>query len=239
MRFLAPALTVVLLLTAPATAQDAAPRVASIAVTGEGEVELKPDFALIFVAASTQADTVAQAVEANRTATERVLSRIQGLGVKREEIETANFQVFQTPPRQASDGREQRVPRFTARHQLRVVTRDISGIGRLAGEILASGDMVFQSLTWGLDRPDQSADEARRGAVRNARRQAEVYAEAAGVRLGRLLEIRDGSVRMTGMKEFDGAMRMSADSPVPEVQIVHPATVRHDATVQMVFELAP
>jgi hypothetical protein len=34
-------------------------------------------------------------------------------------------------------------------------------------------------------------------------------------------------------------MRMSADSPVPEVPIVPPATVRHDATVQMVFEIAP
>src|SRR5215210_4827565 len=103
MRILCPAIVTVLLLTAPSTAQDTASRVATIAVTGEGEVELKPDFARIFVAASTQADTVAQAVEANRTATERMLSRIQALGVKREDVETANFQVLQTPPRQAPD----------------------------------------------------------------------------------------------------------------------------------------
>jgi hypothetical protein len=35
------------------------------------------------------------------------------------------------------------------------------------------------------------------------------------------------------------AMRMSAANAAPEVPIVPPATVRYDATVQMVFEIAP
>jgi uncharacterized protein YggE len=238
MRTIAPALAAALLVAAPASAQDSSPRRATIAVTGTGEARLKPDFARILVAVGTQADTVTQVVGSNRTATERVLARIQGLGVKREDIETANFQVFQTPPRLGKDGRELPVPRFTARHQLRVITRDLDAVGRLAGEILASGDMTFQSLTWGLDRQEEGADEARRGAVRDARRQAEVFAEAAGVRLGGLLELRDGAVHMPGPREADFAMRMSAPEPSPEVPIVPPASVRYDATVQMTFEIA-
>ena len=225
-----------ILLAAPASAQEAAPRIPSVAVTGAGEADLKPDFARILVAAVTQADTVQQAAEANRSATERVLARIQGLGVKREDIETASFQVFQTP-RFGPDGREQRAPRFTARHQLRVTSRDLAGVGRLAGEILASGDITFRAVSWGLDRPEASADAARREAVRDARRQAEVYAEAAGVRLGRLLEIREGSVHRPGLPDAEIAMRMSAPSPTPEVPLVPPASVRHEATVQMVFEI--
>jgi uncharacterized protein YggE len=235
---LATSLLAALLLSAPASAQDGSRRVPTIAVVGTGEAQLKPDFARIFVAVATQADTVAQAVDANRTASERVLARIQALGVRREDIETANFQVFQTPPRHGPDGREQRVPRFTARHQLRLLSRDVAGVGRLAGEILASGDMTFQSLSWGLDRQDQGADEARRGAVRDAKRQAEVYAEAAGVRLGRLVELREGSVHTPGAQEADVAMRMSAAAPSPESPIVPPANVRYDATVQLVFEIA-
>ncbi len=247
MKTFLPAALAALVLAAPAAAQDGSrqdgprqdgPRPATLAVTGTGEAQLKPDFARIVVAVGTQADTDVQAVDANRAATERVLARIQALGVKREDVQTANFQVFQTP-RHGPDGREQRVPRFTARHQLRIVSREVEGVGRLAGEILASGDMVFQSVTWGLDRQQQGEDEARRAAVGDARRQAEVYAAAAGVRLGRLLEIREGAVHSPGMQEADMPMRMSAAAAAPEVPIVPPATVRHDATVQMVWELAP
>ena len=51
--------------------------------------------------------------------------------------------------------------------------------------------MTFQAVTFGLDRQEEGGDKAREAAVRDARRQAEVYAAAAGVALGRLLEIRE------------------------------------------------
>ena len=69
----------------------------TISVMGTGEAELKPDFARIFVTVETQADTVAAAASANNTASERVLARIQALGIAKDDIRTVNFQVFQTP----------------------------------------------------------------------------------------------------------------------------------------------
>ena len=61
-----------LVASASAAAQQP-PRPPSISVTGSGEAELKPDFARIFVTVGTQADTIAQAVDLNRAATERAL----------------------------------------------------------------------------------------------------------------------------------------------------------------------
>jgi uncharacterized protein YggE len=203
---------------------------------GTGEAELKPDFARIFVTVATQADTVAQATTANRTATERVLARIQGLGVKREDIQTANFQVFQTPQQIGPDGKEVKVPKFSAHHQLRITTRDLDGVGRLAGEILASGDMLFQSVSFGLDRQEEGGDRAREAAVRDARRQAEVYAAAAGVTLGRLLEIRDGSAQPFE-QDLPAQRSLAMGKGVESVPIVPPATIRYTANVQLVWEL--
>ena len=97
--------------------------------------------------------------------------------------------------------------------------------------------MMFQSLSWGLDKQEEGADEARRAAVRDARRQAEVYAEAAQVKLGRLLEIRDGTARPFE-PDMPMPMRMAAKAP-EAVPIVPPATVRYRADVQMVWEIAP
>jgi uncharacterized protein YggE len=236
MRMFTAALLAASCLAQPALSQEEAKsRPSVISVAGTGEAQLKPDFARLLVSVSTQADTVPPAVEANRSATERVLARIQALGIKREDIRTENFQVYQSPPRVGPDGREMKTPRFTVNHQLRIVSRDLDGVGKLTGEIVASGDMLFQSLSWGLDKQDEAGDEARRDAVRDARRQAEVYAAAAQVKLGRLLEIRDGSAQ-----PFEDApmMRMAAKA-ADAVPIVPPATVRYRANIQMVWEIAP
>jgi len=242
MRIVTLAALAALCLASPALAQNgAAPKPATISVMGTGEAELKPDFARILVSVETQADTVAQAASANNAATERVLARIQGLGIKREDIRTANFQVFQTPvppEKLTRDGKA--APKFTANHQLRITTRDLDGVGRLAGEILASGDMTFQSVSFGLDRQEEGGDRAREAAVRDARRQAEVYAAAAGVSLGRLLEIRDGSAQpFDPQPEMGVRMRMAAASGGEAVPIVPPATIRYNASVQLVWEMAP
>lgn len=237
---LAATLATALTLAAPAFAQNApTPRQPMISVMGTGEVELKPDFAKIFVTVETQGETVAQAASANSAGTERVLARIQGLGIKKEDIQTANFQVFQTPQQVGPDGKEVKVPKFSANHQLRIKTRDLDGVGKLAGEILASGDMTFQSVSFGLDRQEEGGDKAREAAVRDAKRQADVYAAAAGVSLGRLLEIRDGSAQPIEPPHPEMRMRMAMSKADVSVPIVPPATIRYTANVQLVWEMAP
>jgi uncharacterized protein len=239
MRLVPFAAVALLALAGPALAQNGtAPRQPTISVMGTGEAELKPNFARVFVTVATQADTVAQAASTNRTATERVLARIEGLGIKRDDIQTSNFQVFQTPQQVGPDGKETKVPRFSANHQLRITTRDLDSVGRLAGEILASGDMTFQSVTFGLDRQEEGGDRARETAVRDARRQAEVYATAAGVTLGRLVEIRDGTAQPFEPQP-EMRMQMALAKGAESAPIVPPATIRYTASVQMVWEIAP
>jgi uncharacterized protein len=236
MRLAAVAALAILSLAAPAVAQTPTPRQPTISVMGTGEAELKPDFARIHATVETRADTVAQASAANGAATERVLARIQGLGIKREDIRTANFQVFQTPQQVGPDGKEVKTPKFSAHHRLQITSRDLDGVGRLAGEILASGDMTFQSVSFGLDRQEEGGDRAREAAVRDARRQAEIYAGAAGVSLGRLLEIRDGSAQPFEPQP-DMRMSMAMAKGAESVPIVPPATIRYTANVQLVWEM--
>jgi uncharacterized protein YggE len=244
MRFIPLAAAAALVFATSALAQDSAargPRPATISVSGTGEAELKPDFARVFVVVETQGDTVSKTVDQNRTSSEEVLARIQGLGIKKEDIRTENFQVFQTPPRTDRNGNEVKLPKFTANHRLRITTRDLNGVGRLAGEILASPNMLFQSVMFGLDKQEEGGDEARRAAVRDARRQAELYAEASGVTLGRILEIRDGSAQPYQPFADRGEMRMQAmkaAGPADEVPIVPPATLRFSSSIQMVWEIA-
>lgn len=225
---------------APALAQnDPVQRPSTLSVMGTGESQLKPDFARIVVAVETQGDTVAKVAEANRASSDEVLARLQALGIKKDDIRTENFQVFQTPPRMDNTGKEIKGPKFTANHRLRITTRDLDGVGRLAGEVLASPNMLFQSVSFGLDRQEEGGDEARRAAVRDARRQAELYAEAAGVALGKILEIRDGTAQPYDPPREMRMMAMKAASPAEEIPIVPPATLRFMSNVQLVWEITP
>lgn len=233
-RDLAAGLIALLNAVVPAASQQVPPRPA-IAVTGTGEVELKPDFARLLLSIDTVADSVALATASNRTASERVLARMETLGVKRSDIQTANLQVYRVP---RGDGPSDRAMRFAVSHQLRITAREIEAVGRLTGDILAIEGVGFRSVTWGMDRSDSGRDEARRAAVKDAQRQAQVYAEAAGVKLGPLVEIRDGAVQAFGAEEAAAPMRMSAsqDTSFP---VVPPASVRYSASVQMVWEIVP
>ncbi len=79
----------------------------------------------------------------------------------------------------------------------------------------------------------------RRGRPRSPTRAArpEVYAKAAGVTLGRLIEIRDGSAQPY-QPQPEMRMRMAMAKGADEVPIVPPATIRYNAGVQMVWEMA-
>jgi uncharacterized protein len=218
---------------APALAQQPGPPIVS--VTGTGEVERVPDFARIFISVVNQADTVGEAVEANNEATSRALSRLAELGVDRDDIQTSNFQVFDTPERRDRDGNIRPSPAYTASHQLRVITRDIDSVGQLAGEVLALEGMTFQSIAWGLDRSEDAQDEARRLAVADARRQAEVLTQAAGVAMGSIRQISEGHVSIGPRPEMDQMVMRSAVAQA--VPIVPPAFIRYGASVRVEWEL--
>jgi len=230
-----------LCLAAPALAQTPAPtpRQPTISVTGTGEAELKPDFATIVVMVETEGDAVPKVVAANKKSSDEAIARIEALGVKKDDVRTQNFQVFETPIRTDKNGNEIKVPKFTAQHRLRIKISNLDEVGRIAGEILSGSNMLFQSVSFGLNRQEEGGDAARRAAVKDARRQAELYAEAAGVTLGKLLEIRDGSAQPYAAEFNDGVrMRAMAKAAPAEAPIVPPATLRYLSNVQMVWEVA-
>ena len=223
----------------PASAQPSGPRPPTISVIGTGEVELKPDFARILVTVATQADTVAQATGANSTATERVLARIQGLGIKREDIRTANFQVFQTPQQVGPDGKggegAEILRQSPAAHHHPRSRRRRASRRRDPGE-------RRHDLPVGRLRP-RPAGGGRRQGPRGGRARCPppgggLCQRPRASQLGRLIEIRDGSAQPFEPQP-DMRMSMAMAKGAESVPIVPPATIRYTATVQMVWEMAP
>lgn len=236
--------------TVPAAAQPAATAAGimeggaaagRIVVTGVGDVEREPDFARVFVTVTNRAETVAEAIAANRAATDAALAAIEARGVARDDVRTSNFQVFETPEVFGTSvngdrDADRRLPAFTATHQLEIVLRTIDAVGAFAGDISSVDGLTFESIGWGLERSDEAQAEAMRRAVADARRQAEILAEAAGISLGEILRIGEPGGGVRPMPENGFAMRAMA---APSVPIVPPATLTFSASVGMEWAIAP
>jgi uncharacterized protein YggE len=119
---------------------------------------------------------------------------------------------------------------YTASNMLTVRVRDMAKMGAVLDAAIADGANTLNGLTFGLQNPRPSEDEARKAAVADAMARAKLIAEAAGAKLGPIVSITEG-----GMSEpMPGVMFKAADSmAVP----VAGGEVELSASVTMVFQL--
>ncbi|MBK6469072.1 MAG: SIMPL domain-containing protein [Rhodobacter sp.] len=111
-----------------------------------------------------------------------------------------------------------------------------AGVADRDGEVLdaavADGANTLNGLSFGQEDPRPAMDAARRAAVKDASAKAELYAEAAGVTLGRIVSIAEG-----GGYGGPAPMYDSAKSPAGSVPIAA-GELSLTASVTVVWELA-
>ncbi len=191
------ALPLVLLTVATAAAQDEQPRLSdlipSITVTGTGEVQVEPDRAQIHVGVVTQAESAAGAVEANNQAMQQLLDALKQHGVEANDIQTSNFSIS---PQHDYDQQGRHPPQivgYQVTNQVQVKVRDLARLGALLDLVVQQGANQVQGIDFQVSDQSQRKDEARRKALDDARRKAELYASAAGARVGRPLLIQESA----------------------------------------------
>ncbi|SDO42852.1 hypothetical protein SAMN05216196_105274 [Lutimaribacter pacificus] len=218
-----------LLTLAPATAwaEDAA-RV--LTVTGTGEVARAPDMAVIRVGVVEQDKSAEVALSRASEAMTRMQAQLAGQGIEPRDIQTTQLSL--NPVYENSSGtRTRRVVGFEAMNSVLVRVRDLPSTGAVLGALVGDGANRIDGISFTLQDGEEAMDEARRRAVADARRKAELLAEAAGVGLGEVRDIREAG---GGMPRPVMMERMAAD--VAAVPIAE-GEVSLSATVSMVYEL--
>lgn len=195
------------LATGPAVAQDAP---STITVTGEGQVEAAPDMATIQLGVTTQGRAAREAIDANSRAMAAVLDRIEAAGIAERDVQTQGFSVNPRWENRANEA--PRIAGFVARNQVMVRVRDLDALGPLLDAVTRDGANTFDGLSFGLQDPGPAQDAARRAAVAEARRKAELYADAAGVTLGPLLTLDEGGAAPRPMPMARAEMSLAMDS---------------------------
>jgi hypothetical protein len=161
---------------------------ARIVVTGEGTVSVAPDSALLTSGATTRAKTVRDATSANSKTMAAVTAALLDAGIAEKDIQTSRFSV-QPVYASAQPGTEQKLTGFSVSNEVNVTIRQIGKVGDVLDRVIAAGATDVGGVEFLHSDIAKLLDQARSAAVADARRKAELYAQASGVDLGAVVWI--------------------------------------------------
>jgi len=173
--------------------------------------EARPDEARFTVGVSAIRPTAREAgAETNRILT-RITGALSGLGVRPEQVQTRNISL----------GRIDYGPergRYRAENLIEVRLADPARAGEAIAAATEAGGNVLSGPDLRVRDPERAYNAAYAAAYRAARARADAYAQAAGLKVRRVLAIRDGAVSgpPIGYGEAHDAMGAAVQATAPE-----------------------
>ncbi|MFD9898298.1 SIMPL domain-containing protein [Mesorhizobium sp. NPDC059025] len=208
--FLPLALAAAVAMPAIASAAET-PQPLRIIVSGEGEATVAPDLALLSLSVMREAKTAREALNANNDAMAAVIAAMKAAGIAERDLQTAGIQInprynYTNKP----DGnQEAELIAYQVTNTLSVRVRDISKTGEILDKAVSLGVNQGGGISFTNENPAAVVTEARKKAVADAIAKAKTLAEAAGVSVGKVLEITDQSYAPPPMpmnaKAYDAA----------------------------------
>lgn len=239
MKSLKIALAVAAILTATsALAQQTPPQPApaTLTLSAEAEVQAAPDIADIGAGVVTQAAEAQAALAANSAQMTRVVAALRKAGIAERDIQTTGLNL--QPQYRYEQNQPPMLTGFQAANRVQIMLRDLKGSGKVIDTLVAEGANQIDGPNFRVAAPEPLIDRARAEAVRKARTRADLYAQAAGLKVKRIASITEGlqqrpPMPMPRMASAD-SIEVSGSRMAPPVA---PGEVGLVATVTMTFDL--
>ena len=159
----------------------------TVTLTGEATVGVAPDTAVIRIGVIRQEKTAREAGEANARQMTSVLAAIKASGIAERDIQTSRLSL--QPQYDPNKGGTARLTGFQATNQVTVRIRDIDSLPTVLDRAIGAGANEMSGIEFVVSEQSKLLDQARDDAIADARRKAELYASAAGAKVGQVVSI--------------------------------------------------
>lgn len=207
-----------------------------LTVSATGRAETRPDEARLSLGVSSRAGTSAEAMRLNADKMNKVTAALGRLGVKPDDLQTRNLQLQRVDygPERGS---------FRAENVVEVRLRDAARVGEAVAATAQAGANLLSGPDLRVSDREAASRSAYAAAYRAARARAEAYAGAAGLKIVRVLAIRDSGEAAGYGYARDAAMAV-APPPVVEQALAapppfNPGLNTSEVRVRVDFALAP
>lgn len=211
----------------------------TISVTGDGEVNIQPDRAILSFGVTTQ-DTSAQvAAQENSATMNSVISALEAIGINSSSIQTTSYNI--NPETDYANG-AQFITGYQVVNEVQVTVQvsdaSLGTLGARVGEAIdaAAGQGANEingiQFTASDSAIQQATNQALQAAAQDAAGQAKVVAAALGVSVLGVVSV-DANPAYPSPVVYDGAVQGSASTP-----IVAPQTLQITASVEAVYSVS-
>lgn len=191
----------------------------AFSVTGEGKVTAKPDIAVTnFTVISEGGTDINALLKDNADKINAITAFLKENKIKDEDIKTIEYNVnprytectfspqpYNTPIRYPTNVNQQvdvqpiqvcpppKIVGYTIRQSTEVKIHDFAVIGNILSGVVQKGANSVSQLSFNIDKEKELRQTARDEAVKNAYEKAQQLAKIAGFRVGKIIDIQDGS----------------------------------------------
>ena len=228
------------MLALPALGDQTQPH--TIAVMGEAELRVTPDFATIDVGVITQGTIVADTLADNSSKMSRVIDALRSLNITDNDIHTSTFMIqpkFEKRPAGDYDDQEMRaVVGYYISNKVTVTVTDVSKISKIIDAAAQAGANVTGEVDFQVKNLTQHMDMAREAAVESAHHKAEILTLAAHLKLGSAVSITDNQSSTeynarAGGSQFETVVVTGSRMPTPilpgEITLTSEVTIVYQA----------
>ncbi|HEX8572020.1 MAG TPA: SIMPL domain-containing protein [Allosphingosinicella sp.] len=206
-----------------------------VQVSASGRADSRPDEARFTAGVETIAPTARAASAQNSATFARVAAALARLGVKEDDLQTRSITLARIDygPNRG---------RFQANNLIDIKVRDIKRAGEALAAITEAGANVLSGPNLRVSDPENAARSAYAAAYRSARARADAYAAAAGLKVARVLAIRDAGGQAPPRYYEGDAMMAEQATPPPVATMaappVQPGVSTREVQIRVDFALA-
>jgi len=209
-----------------------------LVVGAQGTVTAAPDQARISLAVITFDKDLSKAQKTNNINTQRVIDALLRTGIEEDDMETANYTVY---PQYNYGEKGEDLPEITGyrvRNEISVVVKKIENLGTVLNVAVEAGANNVNYINF--EKSDMSVleDKALAEAVFRAQSKARIIAEAAGVKLGRILTINAGGIYTTPPVILRSAAESKSTGMGVSDQVpIQPGQIKTTASITITYEI--
>jgi uncharacterized protein len=175
-----------------AVVEGAERTVPQLTVRGMAVLEVPPDQVRMTLAVVNTAAGADEAMRRNAERMAQVEKALHKAGVGKEELQTGRYQVYpewSPRPRQAAEDWQPHIVAYRVENALLLRSGQLAQAGRFIEAAIKAGADRVDAVVFDLADPRRDRARAIAEATANARADAQALADAAGVKLGRVLSL--------------------------------------------------
>lgn len=163
-----------------------------LTAVGQGTVSLAPDIAVLTFHLKSTAATVADAQNASMNNAEALYAALESVGVKREDIYNVNYRTATVYSYQYGKlGEGENPSGYSVDNDVMARLRDVKALGMVIDTAMQNGADSSYEMSFESSQAAAAYDHALTLAAADGMRKAELLAKASGLRLGKLLSLRE------------------------------------------------